>query len=107
MVSEHYLALDGGSMRAYEGVASTMLWNAKSGLPHEGQGCQEWGNSVGYLMRVGDTKIGVIPWELPTLTLVPKRSACSASHRLDMETCYDIFSNGICFMNGLNFKVIW
>jgi hypothetical protein len=46
MVSEHYPALDGGSMQAYEGVFSAMLWNAKSGLPHEGQGCQEWGNLV-------------------------------------------------------------
>ena len=31
-----YPALDGGSMQAYEGVTSAMLWNAKSGLPHEG-----------------------------------------------------------------------
>jgi hypothetical protein len=46
MVSEHYLALDGESMQAYEGVFIAMLWNAKSGLPHEGQGCQEWGNLV-------------------------------------------------------------
>jgi hypothetical protein len=61
MVSEHYPALDDGSTRAYEGVASAMLWSAKSGLPHEGQGCQEWGNLVGYLMRVGDAKSGVIP----------------------------------------------
>jgi hypothetical protein len=52
MISEHYPALDGGSMRAYEGVASAMLWNAKSGLPHVGQRRQEWGNSMGYLMRV-------------------------------------------------------
>jgi hypothetical protein len=41
------------------------------------------------------------------VTLVPKRSACSASHRLGMETCYGIYSNGIHFMNGLNLKVIW
>jgi hypothetical protein len=61
MVSKHYPTLDGGSMQAYEGVASAMLWNAKSGLLHEGWGCQEWGNSMGYLMRVGDAKIGVIP----------------------------------------------
>jgi hypothetical protein len=46
MVSKHYPTLDGGSTQAYEGVASAMLWNAKSGLPHEGQGCQEWGNLV-------------------------------------------------------------
>jgi hypothetical protein len=50
MVSEHYPALDGGSMQAYEGVASAMLWNAKSGLPHEGWGRQDWGNS----MRIAD-----------------------------------------------------
>jgi hypothetical protein len=61
MVSKHYPALDGGSTRAYEGVTGAMLWNAKSGLLHEGRGRQEWGNSMGYLMRVGDTKIGVIP----------------------------------------------
>ena len=61
MVSKHYPALDGEGMQAYEGVASAMFWNAKSGLLHEGQGRQEWGNSVGYLMRVGDAKIGVIP----------------------------------------------
>jgi hypothetical protein len=60
MVSEHYPTLDGGSMQAYE-VASAMLWNVKSGLLHEGRGCQEGGNSVGYLMRVGDANIGVIP----------------------------------------------
>jgi hypothetical protein len=40
------------------------------------------------------------------VTLIPKRSAYSASHCLGIETCYDIYSNGICFMNGLNFKVI-
>jgi hypothetical protein len=54
-------------MQAYEGVASAMLWNAKSGLlmrvrdtkngviqcglSHEGWGCQDWGNS----MRVVDS----------------------------------------------------
>jgi hypothetical protein len=41
------------------------------------------------------------------VTLVSKRSACSASHRLGMEICYGIYSNGIHFMNGLNLKVIW
>jgi hypothetical protein len=41
------------------------------------------------------------------VTLVPKSSACSASYCLGMETCYGIYSNGIHFMNGLNFKVIW
>jgi hypothetical protein len=46
MVSEHYPVLDDGSTQAYEGVASAMCWNAKSGLPPEGQGCQEWDNSV-------------------------------------------------------------
>jgi hypothetical protein len=107
MVSEHYWALDGGSMQAYEGVASAMLWNAKSGLPHDDRGRQEWGNSMGYLMRVGDAKIGVIPCGLSTVTLVPKRSACSNLHRLGMETCYGTYSNGSYFMNGLNFKVIW
>jgi hypothetical protein len=41
------------------------------------------------------------------VTLVLKRSACSASHRLGVETCYGIYSNGFHFMNGLNLKVIW
>jgi hypothetical protein len=49
MVSEHYPTLDDGSTQAYEGVASAILWNAKSGLPHEGQGRQEWSNSVGVI----------------------------------------------------------
>jgi hypothetical protein len=38
--------------------------------------------------------------------LVPKRSACSASHRLGVGTCYGIYSNSIHFMNGLNLIVI-
>jgi hypothetical protein len=41
------------------------------------------------------------------VTLVPKRSAFDNSHRLGMETCYDIYFDGSYFMNGLNFKVIW